>query len=86
MAEIISLESCVMTNEPKSRSMPAQRGGKCRSDLVVLPRVQIDDPSFGEELRDAGGEDAEVRAAVLGRLGAGVPSTSKVYFVVMFAS
>ncbi len=50
----------------------AQRGGQHHRHLVVLPRVQVDDVALREELGDAGLVDAEVGAAVLGRLGAGV--------------
>jgi len=40
--------------------------------LVVLERVQVDDVPLGKELRDAGLVDPEVRARVVGGLGAGV--------------
>ena len=45
-----------------------QRGAQHDGHLVVLPGVQVDDGALGEELRDAGLEDAEVGARVLGRL------------------
>ena len=55
------------------RRLLLQRGRQHDRDLVVLPRMQVDDMSVGEQLGHSGGEDPEVRPRVLGGLGSGVP-------------
>jgi hypothetical protein len=44
-----------------------QGGCQAGSDFVVLPRVQIDDLSHGEQLGHGGGEDAEVGTTQIAR-------------------
>jgi hypothetical protein len=44
------------------RGVQAKRRAEHHRYLVVLPRVQVDDLTVGEQLGDAGGEDAEVGA------------------------